>query len=49
MDDVRENSGGKLEVGSIYYFGPCVLAGCWHGQLLLLSAGEAEPEPWNGE
>lgn len=32
MDDGREDSGGKLEVDSIYYFEPCVLAGLWHGQ-----------------
>ena len=49
MDDGREDSGGKLEVDSIYYFGSCVLAGRWHGQLVLLPVGEAEPEPWNGQ
>lgn len=30
-------------------FGLCVLAGCWLGQLELLSAGKVEPEPWNEE
>lgn len=47
MDDGREHPGGKLEVDSIYYFGSCVLAGRWHGQLVLLPIGDAEPEPWN--
>lgn len=49
MDGGRADSGGKLEVDSIYYFGPCVLAGRWHGQFVLLPVEEPEPEPWNGQ
>lgn len=49
MDDSREDSGGKLEVDAIHYFGFCVLAGCWLGQLELLSAEKVEPAPCNEE
>lgn len=49
MDDGSEDSGGKLDVDSIYYFGFCILAGRWHGQLVLLLVGEVEPEPWNDQ
>lgn len=49
MDDGTADSGGKLEVDSSYYFDPYVLAGRWHGQLVLLHVGEPEPEPWNGQ
>lgn len=50
MDDSIEDSGGKLEVDSIYYFGQCVLAGRWHGQRPSNMACLLEgPEPWNGQ
>lgn len=40
MDVCGEDSGGNLEVDFIYYFGACVLAGRWHGQLVLLPVDE---------
>lgn len=49
MDESRKDSGGKLEVESVYYLDLCVVAGFWHGQLLLPSTARAEPESWNGE
>lgn len=49
MDDGRAYSGGKLEVFSINFFGLCLLAGRWHGQLVLLPVGKSEPESCNGQ